>query len=87
MVNVARLFSVGSVKLLRREKKEHCVRDCINNCEDDAAVDLMMSMHNYLLFLQIQRKRGTSRPMGSYIKGEMMVADKVVETVGIYIFF
>lgn len=58
LVIVTLLFSNGSMILLRREKKERGVGDCINDCEDDAAVDLMTSMQNLSIVLKIQRKRG-----------------------------
>ena len=40
------VFSVGSMVLLGREKKERGVRYCIDNRKDDVAVDLLTSMHN-----------------------------------------
>ena len=67
---VTRLFSVGSMKLLLREKKERGVRDCINNSEDDDAVDVMTFMHNYLLFLKIHRKRGLLDQRGLIIRAK-----------------
>ena len=71
LVVVTRLFSVGSMILLRREKKERGIRDGIDDCEDDAAVDLLTSMHNYLWSLKIQRKKGLLDQRGLKIKAGM----------------